>query len=363
MSIENYYAVIMAGGSGTRLWPLSRQTRPKQMLSLFDERSLFQTAVERLDGVFPPERIYVVTVREQADELKGQAPDIPEGNFLLEPAPRGTASVVGLAATVIGLRDPQAIIAILGSDHFIGNEPKFRDLLLAAHAAAEDDYLVTLGIEPAFPATGFGYIQLGYRVGRYLGQEAYQVVRFTEKPALEQAKSMYKDKHHAWNSGMFVWRISRVLPEFERQMPELFHSIQRIRDSWNSGQREHVLESEWAGLKSQTVDYGIMEHAGGVVVLPAADLKWNDVGSWDALFDVLQGDENGNIIMGGAHIGLDTSKSLVYTAKEHRLIVTIGVDNLVVVDTGDVLLVCDKDQAQRIRQIVNQLKQDGQVYL
>lgn len=363
VTTENYFAVIMAGGSGTRLWPLSRQTRPKQMLSLFDERSLFQTAVQRLDGVFPAERIFVVTVREQASELKLQAPEIPEANFLLEPAPRGTASVVALAAAAIGAHDPHAIMAILGSDHFIGNESKFRTLLLAAQAAAVDGYLVTLGIEPNFPATGFGYIELGERVGSYLGQDAYHVARFTEKPDLEQAKRMISAKNYAWNSGMFVWEISRVLVEFERQMPELYQSIRRIENNWDTSQREAVIEDEWSRLKSQTVDYGIMENARGVVVIPASDLNWNDVGSWDALFDVLPGDEHGNINIGGAHISLDTNKSLVYTANEHRLIVTIGVNNLVVVDTGDVLLVCEKDQAQRIRQIVNQLKQDGQVYL
>ncbi|OGO28341.1 MAG: hypothetical protein A2Z16_13300 [Chloroflexi bacterium RBG_16_54_18] len=363
MTPEHYYAVIMAGGSGTRLWPLSRQTRPKQMLSLFDERSLFQTAVQRLNGVFPPERIYIVTVREQSDELRLQAPEIPEKNFLMEPLPRGTASVVGLAAAVIGLKDPDGIMAVLGSDHFIGNEPQFRDLLQAAQAAAAEGFLVTLGIEPNFPAIGFGYIQLGESVGSYKGLEAYKVVRFTEKPHLEQAKRMVSEKGHVWNSGMFVWKISQILTEFEHQMPELSGSIARIQAQWLSSKRDAVLEVEWDGLETQTIDYGIMEHAEDVVVIPAPDLKWSDVGSWDSLFDVLAGDEHGNIIIGGAHLGLDTNKSLVYTAKEHRLIVTIGVDNLVVVDTGDVLLVCHKDQAQRIRQIVNQLKQDGQIYL
>lgn len=360
---EHYYAVIMAGGSGTRLWPLSRQTRPKQMLSLFDERSLFQTAVQRLDGVFPAERIFVVTVREQAEELRCQAPEIPEQNFLLEPYPRGTASVVGLAAAIIGMQDADGVMAILGSDHFIGNEPKFRDLLRSAHDAARDDYLVTLGIEPAFPATGFGYIQLGEGIGSYLGLEAHRVIRFTEKPGLEQAKEMLLGKNHVWNSGMFVWKISRILTEFRRQMPEINRCIERIQAAWFSSERDQVLEQEWSRLTNQTIDYGVMENASGVVVLPVSDLQWSDVGSWDSLFEVLPGDEHGNIVMGGAHIGLDTSKSLVYTAREHSLIVTIGVEDLVVVDTGDVLLVCHRDQAQRIRQIVNQLKQDGQVYL
>ena len=360
---DHYYAVIMAGGSGTRLWPLSRQTRPKQMLSLFDERTLFQTAVQRLDGVFPSERIYVVTVRDQAEELRLQAPEIPESNFLLEPMPRGTAPVVGLAASVLELIDPQAIMAVLGSDHFIGNEPLFRDLLLAARELALEDYLVTLGIEPNYPATGFGYIRLGEHLGVYKGMDVYRVLRFTEKPGLEQARRIILSKDHVWNSGMFVWNVKRIMAEFHRQMPELAASLRRIQSAWEFNQQSAVLEKEWAGISPQTIDYGIMEKANQVVVLPASGLKWSDVGSWDSLFDVLESDEHGNIIMGGAHIGLDTRNSLVYMAKEHRLIVTIGVENLVLVDTGDVLLVCHKEQAQRIRQIVNQLKEDGQIYL
>lgn len=254
-------------------------------------------------------------------------------------------------------------MAVLGSDHFIGNEAKFRDLLLAAHDAAVDDYLVTLGIEPSFPATGFGYIQMGEQIGFYYGLKAYRVVRFTEKPEVGTAKEMLEAKNHVWNSGMFVWKIGRIFSEFKRQMPGLFSSMERIQASWNSEVSDEVLDGEWAGLKTETIDYGIMENAKDVVVIPAQSLGWSDVGSWDSLFEVLPGDEYGNLIMGGAHIGLDTNRSLVYTAKEHRLIVTIGVKDLVVVDTGDVLLVCHKDQAQRIRQIVNQLKQDGQVYL
>ena len=360
---EHYYAVIMAGGGGTRLWPLSRKAHPKQMLRLIDERSLFQTAVQRLDGVFPPERILIVTVADQAVQLQEQSPEIPPENFLLEPMPRGTASVVGLAAVALHHRDPEAVMGILTSDHFIGNEERFQQLLLAAYEVAMDGNLVTLGIAPTFPATGYGYIQQGELLGTFRGMKAYRALRFKEKPAEAQAEAMLESGDHAWNSGMFVWRVDQILAEFDRQMPELAAALKEIATAWGTSQQDEVIERVWPGIRQETIDYGIMEGARQVAVIPAAGLNWSDVGSWDSLFDVLPADQDGNIIMGGQHVGLNTKDSLVYVNQEHRLIVTIGVEDLVVVDTGDVLLVCRKDQAQKVRQVVNQLKQSGQGYV
>jgi mannose-1-phosphate guanylyltransferase len=361
--VNHFFAVIMAGGGGTRLWPLSRRARPKQMLRLIDERSLFQISVERVGELFPCDRIYVVTVEDQAAELKDHCPDIPSENYLIEPMPRGTASVVGLAAVALKQRDPDAVMAILTSDHFIGNEPGFRDILKAAYDVAQDGYLVTLGIAPTYPAVGYGYIQQGEWIRKYRGFDAFQVGQFKEKPAESQARGMLAAGGHAWNSGMFVWRVDRILEEFARQMPGLYASLQEISAHWDAPERRATVERIWPVLKEETIDYGIMESAEKVAVIPASELQWSDVGSWDSLFDVLPGDQNGNIVMGGQHIGLDTNSSLVYVSEEHRLIVTIGVDDLVVVDTGDVLLVCRKDQAQRVRQIVATLKKSGDEYV
>lgn len=360
---DHYYAVIMAGGGGTRLWPLSRQKRPKQMLSLFDERTLFQTSVGRLAGLFPAERIFVVTVEEQARELHAQTPEIPFENFLLEPAPRGTASVVGMAALALRQRDPQAVMAVLTADHYIKDESKFRRFLVAAQQVARDGYLVTLGIEPTYPATGFGYIQQGALLGSYAGLNVYRVLRFTEKPDEEHARRMLAGEDYSWNSGMFVWRVESIMAEFERQMPALASTLEKIAAAWDSPERQAVLARLWPQIKPETIDYGVMEQAERVVVIPAANLGWNDVGSWDSLFDVLPADEHGNIVMGGDHVALDTRQSLVYVEQEHRLIVTIGVEDLVLVDTGDVLLVCRKDQAQRVRQVVASLREKGQNYV
>ena len=355
--LDHYYAIIMAGGGGTRLWPLSRRARPKQLLRLMDEGSLFQIAVNRLNGIFPLERVFVVTVAELARELQEQCPDIPAENYIIEPMPRGTASVVGLGAVALQHHDPQAVMAVLTADHYIGNVERYHQLLSAAYHAALDDYLVTLGITPNRPATGYGYIQTGEHLGTYDELEVYRVERFKEKPDEAQARAMLAAGDHAWNSGMFVWKTKNILVEFDRQMPELATQLKTIAKGWGSQQKEETVARVWPTIQPQTIDYGIMEGARQVVVIPAPGLDWNDVGTWDSLFEVISPNKDGNIVIGGQHLGLDTRGSLVYMNQEHRLIVTIGVEDMVVVDTGDVLLVCRKDQAQRVRQVVSELKQ------
>jgi mannose-1-phosphate guanylyltransferase len=361
--LDNYYAVIMAGGGGTRLWPLSRSARPKQMLDLLDERSLFQTAVDRLGGLFTPDHIYVVTVEEQADGLQSQAPDIPKENYLLEPMPRGTASVVGFAAVAIQKRDPNATMAVVTADHIIGNVGKFLDLLMAAHDVAQDGYLVTLGITPTSPSTGYGYIQQGDFFGNFRDMRVFHALRFKEKPSIESALNMLSGGDHSWNSGMFIWRVDLVMAEIARQMPDLDVKLREISNAWDHPQRLEVIQRVWPTIQAQTIDYGIMEGAKNVAVIPAEDLMWSDVGAWDALYELLPASSDGNINKGGQHIPVDSNNVLVYTNQE-RLIVTIGVDDLIVVDTGDVILVCQKEQAQQVRQAVDFLKKnDGQHYL
>ncbi len=361
--LENYYAVIMAGGGGTRLWPLSRAAQPKQMLKLIGERSLFQIAVERLAGEFPAERILVVTIADQVNDLREQAPQIPLENFIIEPMPRGTASVIGLAGIVLQERHPEAVMAVLTADHFIGNVEKFLRLLRAAYLVARDGYLVTLGIEPTTPATGYGYIQQGELIGKYDHLNVYKALRFREKPSRALAEEMLAGGDHAWNSGMFVWQVGQIMAEFEHQMPELAARLSRISRERGEADYEEVLRNEWSAIEAETIDYGIMEGASKVAVIPAEGLRWNDVGSWDSLFEVFEPDQDGNIVLGGQFIGEDTQGSLVFNDPGQRLIVTIGVDNLVIVDTGDVLLVCKKNDAQKVRQIVEQLRENGEEFV
>ncbi len=360
---SHYYAVIMAGGGGTRLWPLSRRDRPKQMLRLFGERTLFQAAVERLEGLFPPERILVVTVEDQADELRRQAPEIPPFNFLLEPAPRGTASVVGLAAVALARSDPQSTMAVLTADHFIRDEAHFRQLLDSARLAATDGFLVTFGIKPAFPATGYGYIHYGQPVGVYNGQQAYRVQQFVEKPDLERAREMTAGGQHAWNSGMFIWRVQQILAEFERQMPDLAAGLHEISQALGTDGERNCISSVWADLRPETIDYGIMEGAEKVAMVQGAGLGWSDVGSWDSLYDILPADGEGNFTLQGELIPLDSRNVLLVQSGESRPVVALGLEDVVVVDAGDVLLICDRAQAQKVRSVVEHLEKSGRVDL
>lgn len=355
------YAVIMAGGGGTRLWPLSRKDRPKQLLPLIGQETLFQSTVQRLSGLFPPERIFVVTVEEQAREMMQQEPDIPAENYILEPAPRGTASVVGLAAMTLKKRDPQASIAVLSSDHFIRNVDLFHYLLKASFDVAADDYLVVLGITPTTPSTAYGYIQQGQALAGEYKYPTYQVKSFKEKPNEQTAQQLLRSGDHSWNGGMFIWRADVILREIQRQMPELHSALERIGSQWGRSNYEDVVKENWLDLKTETVDYGIMEKAERVAVLPAGGLGWSDVGMWSSLFEVLLPDMNGNIATNmNLHLSHETHNTLIYGGGSERLIVTIGVDDTVIVDTPDILLVCKTDQSQKVRDIVDHLKKHGQ---
>jgi len=354
--MDHTYAVIMAGGGGTRLWPISRRNRPKQLLPLIADESLFQTTVKRLDGLFPADHIFVVTVDNQADGLKQQAPEIPSENYLIEPAPKGTASVIGLAAAILHKLDPQAVMIILPSDHYIRNKDLFHLFLRIATDVAHDDYLVTLGISPTYPATGYGYIQRGTLLPEEYPYPVYRVERFKEKPDETAARAMIRAGDHSWNSGMFIWKTERILAEMAGQLPALRSAVDEVSSAFGTPAFDSVIEKVWPTLNVETIDYGIMEQADRVAVLPAGGLEWSDVGSWESLFDVLIPDEDGNIVFSGHHMGLDTHNSLVYGNRDGRLVVTIGVDDLIIVDGGDVLMVCHKDHAQEVKRLVASLK-------
>lgn len=355
------YAVIMAGGGGTRLWPLSRRARPKPSLRLFGERTLFQLTVERLLPLLPPERILVVAVEEQAEVLRRQAPQLPPESFVHEPAPRGTAAVVGLAAVVLRRRDPQAVFACLPADHYLAHEDRFRELLQAAYALAQEGDLVTLGIRPTAPATGFGYIEAGAPRGEYGGWPAFRVRAFREKPALEEARRYVEGGRHSWNSGMFVWRAEALLAEIARQMPPLHAALAAIEAGLGGPDERAVLEAAWREIQPQTVDYGVMEGAQQVAVFPADALGWWDVGSWDALFEMRPLDGAGNLVQAPETLLHEVRDSLVFQTGEsgRRLIAALGVHDLIVVDAGDVLLLCDRARAQEVRALVERLTETG----
>ena len=351
----------MAGGGGTRLWPVSRKERPKQLLPLIGQETLFQTTVARLENLFDPQNILVVTVEEQAQEMRQQVPSIPVDNFIIEPLPRGTASVVGLAAMVLLKRDPEAVMAVLPSDHFIRNKDLFHYLIRAAFDAAGNGYLVTLGITPSHPSTAYGYIQQGNPISEGYKYPIYDVRSFREKPDEETAQKLLRAGNYSWNSGMFIWRADVVLNEIEEQMPHLSNALTAIGTDWGTTRQMDVLNEQWKSLKIVTIDYGVMEKAAKVAVMPAGGLGWSDVGSWESLFEVLLPDMSGNITANnGRLLAHDTNNTLVYGSDEDRLIVTIGVDDTIIVDTRDVLLVCKSDQSQKVREVVEHLKKHRQ---
>lgn len=357
--MKHSYAIILAGGGGTRLWPISRMKHPKHVLPLLGGRTLFQLTLDRLEGFIPIDHVFVVTVSDQVEDLKSQAPYIPIENFLIEPMPRGTASAVGLAAAVLSKRDSEAVMLVLPSDHFIRDTNLFHSLLRVAIEVARKDYLVTLGITPTFPATGYGYIKHGSLLPGKYDFPVYQALQFIEKPDEAKARMLLAKGDHSWNSGIFIWSTTGIMREFSVQMPHLKQCLDRIGSVWGTKCQEEILKSTWSDLIPETIDYGIMEHATSVAVLPADSLGWSDVGAWDSIFDVLQADKSGNVIVNCDHISFETYKSLIYSS-QNKLIVTIGVEDLIIVDSGDALLVCRRDQAQQLRQVITKLKNTHQ---
>ena len=355
-----FYALVMAGGVGTRLWPLSRRNRPKQSLKLVGERTMFEHAVDRIAPLFQPEQILVVTGAEHITPLVAQAPELPTENFIVEPEGRGTAPCIGLAAVHLRRQAPEAVIAVLTADHFIAKAARFRQVLTAAAQVAGEGHLVTLGIRPSSPSTGYGYIKQGESLSTVDGFSVFQAERFTEKPSLETAMHMVESGEYSWNSGMFIWRVDRILEEFQRQMPDFYVRLAEVEATLGTFGYEPTPNRVWPQVARQTIDYGVMEGAEDVVVI-SVDIGWSDVGSWTSLSELLPADEEGNVIV-GPHASIDTRDTLVFGGK--RLIATIGLEGMVIVDTEDALLVCPRDREQEVRAIVRQLRrEDRQEYL
>jgi mannose-1-phosphate guanylyltransferase len=360
---EHLYAVIMAGGIGSRLWPRSRAGSPKQFLDLIGPDTMLQDTVRRIEPLIPVERILVVVGEEHAATVLEQVPEMTRDNLVLEPEGRNTAPCIGLAAMVINKRDPEAVMGVFPADHRIADGAGFREAIAAAAGLAGDDYLVTLGIAPSEPNTGYGYIQRGESLGERDEFQAYRVRRFTEKPDPKTARSFVESGEYYWNGGIFVWKATRILGEIQKHLDDLHHQLRAIAGAWETDRRDEVLASAWQQVPRISIDFGIMEKADRVATVPV-DIGWDDVGNWSNLSDLLTGDERGNVARGkGRPLLLDTGDTYVYAAAG-RLVAVVGLEGVVIVDTPDALLVCPKDRAQDVRDVVQALEeQDLEEYL
>lgn len=344
-------ALIMAGGRGERFWPKSRKNLPKQFLSLTDDgKTMIQLTVERILPLVKMEDIYISTNRDYKELVRQQLPEIPEENILCEPVGRNTAPCIGLGAVHMRKKYEDAVMYVLPSDHLIKYTSIFLSTLTDAGEVAEQgENLVTLGITPDCPETGYGYIK--FLPDQMLGR-AFEVDRFVEKPDLETAKEYVASEQYLWNSGMFIWKVSTILKNLETYLPETYQGLNRIADAVGTEEEELVLEKEFSAFQSESIDYGIMEKAKNIYIL-SGSFGWDDVGSWLAVGRIKKSNEFGNVINGNA-VTVDTKNCIIQGGK--KLIATVGIEDIIVVDTEDALLICEKDSAGNIKKVLENLK-------
>lgn len=352
--MKNRFLVIMAGGRGERFWPASRLRRPKHLLPIVGEKPMLTQTVERLEGMLPPENVFIITNREQREAVLEVCPDVPPENVVAEPVGRDTAAAVGLATVLVKRRNPEGVIALLPADHVIHDVQEFQEVLRRAFAAAErEEVLVTIGIEPTEPATGYGYIQRGESREEIEGRPVFGVRRFVEKPDLATAESYLRSGEYFWNAGMFVWRVSAIERAFGEHAPELAAGLGELENGLESGgDLGDLLDRIYPGLKRISIDYAVMEKARNVVTL-AASFDWDDVGSWPAAAGHFEADAAGNVSRG--EVLLEESQGNIVFAKGNHLVAALGVEDLIIIQTEDATLVCRKDRAQDIKKLVTRL--------
>lgn len=350
------HAVIMAGGSGTRFWPRSTEAHPKQFLTIFGERTMLQTTVDRIGKLIPSENVWVITNNRYVDLVQQQLPDVPAGNIVGEAVAKNTAPCVALAAALIQHKDPEATMVVLPADHQIGEPDTFIAILEAAAAKAEDaETLVTIGIKSDHPETGYGYIEFDKKSSEtHAGLEVKRVKQFREKPDQKTAEKFIDSGNFLWNSGMFIWKAATILNQFEQHLPEVQKQIEKLSPAIGSDHQKAAIDAFYHACPSISVDYGIMERAESVFVVPGS-FGWNDVGSWKAVYDLREKDSNGNAIQTKTAAAANSNNNLIYS-KSGKMIALVGVDNLAVVETDNVILVCNLDEAQGVKDVVNQLR-------
>ena len=371
MQISDVHAVILAGGSGTRFWPLSRETCPKQMLQIVGEDTLLRQTIKRINGFVPPENIWIITTEDKSQDLRfhieALGPFTKKIQFIQEPVGRNTAPAIGLAAIYLNHHSLESVMIVMPSDHAIPDTEKFLDDLRLAIQGAKGNYLVTFGIKPSRPETGYGYIKVDQSL-KIEPRGLHKVEGFFEKPDLETAKRYLSDGNHFWNSGIFVWKTSAILSEIKKHLPSLYRTLRETElllfspDESNKLDKHNGLmdpmrldrfKDHYSRLENVSIDYGIMERSHNTLMVPAA-FQWSDLGSWSALDEMIEKDGAGNILKGNT-IDIESQNSIIFSGE--RLIATIGLKDMVVVDTPDATLVTPKEKAQEVRKIVETLKQ------
>ncbi len=350
------YAVIMAGGKGTRFWPRSRQKRPKQLLNIVGRRSMLQQTVARISSLLPLENIIVMAGEDHGEGVRSQLKELPDENIILEPVGRNTAACIGLAALLVQHRDSSAVMVVLPADHLITDENLFLSTLRTAAAMArQQPALVTLGIRPTSPETGYGYIEAGDQVDTMQKHSFYRVTSFHEKPDLEQAKEYLEKGNFFWNSGMFVWQAETILEALRSHLPGLYTDLHKLKPFLGTDKLDREITRVYPDLESISIDYGVMEKASNVLMIPA-DFGWNDLGSWASMTEIWPKDHEHNVYQGEI-MALDSRRNVVFGRQ--KLCVLLGVDDLIVVDTEDALLVCPVSRAQDIGKILDVMRQRG----
>ncbi len=349
------YVVLMAGGVGTRFWPMSRQAYPKQFLKFSGSKTMLQRTYERIKPLTTDDKIIVVTNLELIQEVKNQLPGLPQENIIGEPEGKNTAPCIGLAATIIQSRSgDDAVMVVLPADHLVFDLPNFRKTLKAGAAfARQNKSLITMGITPTYPETGYGYIQTNEKVRTLYGKDIYRVRTFAEKPNIETANRFIKSGDFLWNSGMFIWSVRAILGEIDEHLPELANDLNLLRPYIGKVKFKKLLKEVYARTKSVSIDYGIMEVARDVCVI-RSDFDWNDLGSWEAVYNISPKDKAGNVCTSRKEIMLDSSNNYFHAPK--KLIAASNVDGLIVIDMDDALLICTKENSQNVKFLVDQLK-------
>ncbi|MEK7728697.1 MAG: mannose-1-phosphate guanylyltransferase [candidate division KSB1 bacterium] len=347
-------ALIMAGGSGTRFWPKSRESHPKQLLQIVGEGTMLQNTVRRLNPLISAERIFIVCKESQREALLAQVPQLPAQNIIVEPWGKNTAPCIGLAALFMRKRFGDEVMVVLPADHLIGPAENFRAILATSgRIASERKVLITIGIPPTFPATGYGYIQ---RSNEVLGEgtlQAQKVKAFAEKPNLETAQRFLASGDFLWNSGMFVWRVSTIMEQFEEHLPQLSDGLREIDQALGQAHEHETIGRVYQQIKSISIDYGVMEKAKEVVVLPA-NFEWNDIGSWDEVYKLSDKDKDQNALNNDNHLLYESTGCLVEV--KDKVVATVGVHNLVIVESEGALLICPRERAQEVKELVELLK-------